>query len=102
MLHVISYGRSHGRRWRVSQLELARVFWRGWCAGLEESGFNDQHEGSGDGHNDDDAVEQFPIYKSVEVVRCDKSNDNKGEIGRRSGYLGAADLSIERQNYKRN
>ena len=78
------------------------MFRRGWGAGLEEGGFDDQHEGCRDGHNDDDAVEQFPIYKSVEVVRCDKSNDNKGEIGRRSGYLGAADLSIECQNYKRN
>ena len=48
------------------------MFRRGWGAGLEEGGFNDQHEGCRDGHNDDDAVEQFPIYKSVEVVRCDK------------------------------
>ena len=72
------------------------MFRRGWGAGLEEGGFDDQHEGCRDGHNDDDAVEQFPIYKSVEVVGGNEPNDDQGEIGRRGGDLGAADLPIKR------
>ena len=74
----------------------------GQRVGLEKGGFGNKHECRADGHDDDNPVEEVPIYKSVEVVGGNETHDNKGEIGRRSGHLRAGDLPIERQNYKRN
>ena len=74
----------------------------GQRVGLEKGGFGNKHECRADGHDDDNPVEEVPIYKSVEVVGGNETHDNKGEIGRRCGHLGAADLPIKCQNYKRN
>ena len=48
----------------------------GWRVGLEKGGFGNKHERRADGHDDDDAVEEVPIYKSVEVVGGNEPNDD--------------------------